>query len=64
MCKCPYPSPASQWQYVIFNVQTGYVLRLGNNLKEMTRFWHKVPKRKYSTLVLCSNYTGEIIKQK
>lgn len=50
--------------YKFFNINTNHTFYTSNNLKQITNFYHKVPRRKHSTLILLNTITGEIIKMK
>lgn len=52
------------YTYKFFNINTNHIFLQSNNLKHITNFYHKVPRRKYSTLILLNNITGEILKMK
>ena len=50
--------------YKIFNINTNHTFYQSNNLKQTITFYHKISKRKNSTIILLDNFTGEIIKMK
>ena len=57
-------SNTNTYTYKFFNITTNHTLHQSNNLKEITTFYHKVPRRKHSTLLLINTITGEVLKIK
>ena len=51
-------------KYTFKNINTNHIFYTSNNLKSIITFYHKVPRRKYTTLVIVDNITGELIKVK
>ena len=50
--------------YTFKNIHTNHIFFQSNNLKQIIQFYHKVPKRKTTTILIVNNVTGEIIKMK
>ena len=51
-------------RYKFFNLSTNHVFLETDNLKEAITFYHKVPRRKNSNLVILDTETGEVVKNK
>ena len=51
-------------KYTFKNLETGHIFDSSNDLKYLTEFYHKVPRRKNTTLIIVDNVTGELIKIK
>ena len=52
------------FNYTFKNLETNHIFSSSNNLKNLITFYHKVPRRKHSTLVIIDNTTGELLKIK
>lgn len=52
------------FNYTFKNLETNHIFSSSNDLKTLITFYHKVPRRKHSTLVIIDNTTGELLKIK
>lgn len=50
--------------YSIINTTTKHILTTQTSLEKIKRYWHNIPRRKTSELILVDDATGEILKVK
>ncbi len=50
--------------YSIINTTTKHILTTQTSLEKIKRYWHNIPRRKTSELVLVDDATGEVLKVK
>ena len=50
--------------YTFKNLNTNHIFYQSNTLSHVVAFYHKVPRRKTTTLAIIDNITGELIKVK
>ena len=52
------------YNYTFKNIDTNHIFFQSNNLHNVLKFYHNVPRRKNTTLVIIDNNTGELLKIK
>ena len=52
------------FRYTFYNERTQHVFSNDNDLQAIINFYHKVPRRKHSALIIIDNTTGEVIRYK
>ena len=51
-------------RYKLFNHDTNHIFRKSDDLQSCINLYHKIPRRKHSTVVLLDTETGELIRMK
>ena len=51
-------------RYKLFNYNTNHIFYQSDNLQHSINFYHKIPRRKHSTVMLLDTDTGELIRVK
>ena len=51
-------------KFTVLNVTTRHAFASANTLSAAVKFYHKIPRRKKSTIAIRSNVTGEIVRSK
>ena len=51
-------------RYKLFNTNTNHTFHQSDNLTDTLNMYHKIPRRKHSTVVLLDTDTGELIRIK
>lgn len=54
----------NEYRYTIENLQRDYVLTATNDLERANHLWNRIPRRKYTDLVMIDQTTGEIMKMR
>lgn len=59
-----YDGSEYEQTYSIINPTTKHILTTQTSLERIKRYWHNIPRRKNSDLILVDDATGEILKVK
>ena len=59
-----YDGSEYEQTYSIINTTTKHILTTQTSLERIKRYWHNIPRRKNSELILVDDITGEILKVK
>lgn len=51
-------------RYKLFNYNTNHIFHQSDNLTDSINMYHKIPRRKHSTIMLLDTDTGELIRVK
>lgn len=51
-------------RYKLFNYNTNHIFHQSDNLTDCINMYHKIPRRKHSTVMLLDTDTGELIRVK
>lgn len=51
-------------RYKLFNYNTNHIFYQSGNLVFILNMYHKIPRRKHSTIMLLDTETGELIRVK
>lgn len=51
-------------RYKLFNYNTNHIFYQSDNLQHSINFYHKISRRKHSTVMLLDTDTGELIRVK
>lgn len=51
-------------RYKLFNYNTNHIFHQSDNLTDCINLYHKIPRRKHSTVMLLDTDTGELIRVK
>lgn len=51
-------------RYKLFNSNTNHIFQQSDNLNDTLNLYHKIPRRKHSTILLLDTETGELIRVK
>jgi hypothetical protein len=51
-------------QFTVLNVNTKHAFASTNTFSAAIKFYHKIPRRKKSTIAIRNNVTGEIVRSK
>ena len=51
-------------RYKLFNINTNHIFHQSDDLQPCLTLYHKIPRRKHSTVMLLDTDTGELIRVK
>ena len=51
-------------RYILFNHDTHHIFCTSDSLQYVINFYHKIARRKHSTILILDNTTGELIRIK
>lgn len=51
-------------RYKLFNYDTNHIFHQSDSLNDTIDMYHKIPRRKHSTVMLLDTETGELIRVK